>query len=381
MTLVEPPLAPEDAPRTERIVTVPLEGRAYDVVIGKDLLPEAGQRIRDQLGRTHALIVTDETVDAVHGNTLRASLGDAGINHDSFVVAAGESSKRMGVLAELVDAILGAGLERGDPVVALGGGVVGDLAGFAAGIARRGMPFVQIPTSLLAQVDSAVGGKTGVNSIHGKNLIGVFHQPALVLADTATLNTLPDRERRAGYAEIAKIAIIRDSAFFDRLERKGATALHEDLAGTIATAVAHKAEVVVGDERESGDRALLNLGHTFGHGIERCAQYRGIVHGEAVAIGLSVAMRLSVKLGLAPPSDAARVTAHLQKVGLPTDFSASPVPLTAPALTDAMQQDKKVKDGIIRFILARGIGDAFVSKGVDPSVLAQFLGEEGLPPS
>lgn len=373
---LDPPLQGET-----RTVHVPLPGRAYDVVIGRGLLRATGQRIAENLGRRNALIITDTTVDAAHGDTVRGSLSDAGITHKTYAVAPGETSKSMGVLTEVVDAILAAGLERSDVVIALGGGVMGDLAGFAAGVARRGMPFVQLPTSLLAQVDSAVGGKTGVNSKHGKNLIGVFHQPSLVLADTTALDTLPLRERRAGYAEIVKIGLIRDAAFFDRLEAAGPAALTDHLTDAVATAVAHKAEIVVGDEREAGDRALLNLGHTFGHAVERCAGYQGIVHGEAVAIGLAVAFRFSVRLGLAPPADAERVAAHLRAVGLPTSFAASPVALTAAGLTEAMQQDKKVKDGIIRFILVHGIGKAYVSAGVEPAALAAFLAEEGLPPS
>ncbi|MBJ3774201.1 3-dehydroquinate synthase [Acuticoccus mangrovi] len=363
-------------------ITVPLGERAYDVLIGDGLIAEAGRLIADRLKRCRALVVTDETVAALHLAALDASLEAAGIRAAHHVVPAGEGSKSIAGLVGTVDAILDAELERGDLVIALGGGVVGDLAGFAAAVARRGMPFVQVPTTLLAQVDSAVGGKTGINTRHGKNLVGAFHQPSLVIADTSVLDTLPERHRRAGYAEIVKIALLGDADFFARLERQGAGALREGLPAAIARAVAAKAAVVTEDEREAGRRALLNLGHTFGHAVERSAGYDDrVVHGEAVGLGLALAFRLSVALGLCPPEDAARVARHLQAVGLPTRFADVPVPLDATSLTAAMAQDKKVKDGVIRFILVNRIGDAFVSNGVDPGALAAFLAAEGLAPS
>lgn len=363
-------------------VEVPLGSRAYDVLVGPDLIAEAGERIANRLGRRRAIVVTDETVAGLHLDRLETSLAASGIRCVTHVVPEGEASKSVEMLHGTVDAILDAELERGDVVVALGGGVVGDLAGFAAAITRRGMPFVQVPTTLLAQVDSAVGGKTGINTRHGKNLVGAFHQPALVLADTSTLETLPARHRRAGYAEIVKIGLLGDLAFFERLESLGAAAMHEGLVDAIATAVAGKAAIVAEDERESGRRALLNLGHTFAHAVERCADYDGrVVHGEAVGLGLALAFRLSAMLGVAPPQDAERVEAHLAAVGLPTRFTDVPVPIGAAELRRAMQQDKKVKDGVIRFVLVKRIGDAFVSSGVAPEALEAFLRDEGLPES
>ena len=365
-----------------RTVPVPLGERAYDVVIGDGLIADAGHLVAARLGRRRALVVTDATVATLHLAALEDALAAGGIRTARHVVPAGEGSKSVAELHRTVDAILDAELERGDTVVALGGGVVGDLAGFAAAITRRGMPFVQVPTTLLAQVDSAVGGKTGINTRHGKNLVGAFHQPALVLADTATLATLPERHRRAGYAEVVKVGLLGDAPFFERLEALGARALTTGLGDAIATAVAAKAAIVVEDEREAGRRALLNLGHTFAHAVEACAGYDDrVVHGEAVGLGLALAFRLSAALGLCPRDDAMRVGRHLATVGLPTTFQDIPVALSAAPLMAAMQQDKKIKDGVVRFILVNRIGDAFVSAGVDPSGLAAFLKDEGLPPS
>lgn len=369
-----------DAAPARTRVAVELGARRYDVLIGPGLVREAGALLAREHPVRRAIIVTDAVVAEHHLAALRDGLG--AIVRAVHVVPAGEASKSWPVLIETVEAILAAGLERGDAVIALGGGVVGDLAGFAAAVARRGMPFVQIPTTLLAQVDSAVGGKTGINSAHGKNLVGAFHQPSLVLADTGTLATLPDRQRRAGYAEIVKIGLINDAAFFARLEALGSRAPRRDVEDTIATAVAAKAAVVVADEREAGQRALLNLGHTFAHAVERTAGYDGrVIHGEAVALGLCLAFRLSARLGLAPQKDAERVAAHLAAAGLPTTFSEVPVQCTMAGLTAAMAQDKKVKDGIVRFVLVSGIGGAFVSDGVAPDALADFLRSEGLPSS
>ncbi|WP_108659654.1 3-dehydroquinate synthase [Acuticoccus kandeliae] len=363
-------------------ITVPLGERAYDVLIGDGLIAEAGALIAARLGKRRTLIVTDESVAALHLSALQAGLKAGGLASTSHVVPAGESSKSIGHLTATVDAILDAELERGDIVVALGGGVVGDLAGFAAAITRRGMPFVQVPTTLLAQVDSSVGGKTGINTRHGKNLVGAFHQPALVLSDIATLSTLPDRHRRAGYAETVKAGLLGDRAFFERLEAQGAAALTDGLVEAIARAVEMKAEIVVEDERETGRRALLNLGHTFAHAVERCAGYDDrVVHGEAVGLGCALAFRFSVALGHCPAEDAERVARHLQAVGLPTTFADIPVPLNAEDVAGAMSQDKKVKDGVVRFVLVNGIGDAFVADGVPPARLISFLKSEGLPSS
>ncbi|MEM7695898.1 MAG: 3-dehydroquinate synthase [Pseudomonadota bacterium] len=359
-------------------VPVALGDRAYDVLIGEGLLDEAGPRVAQTVGPNHAMVVADEAVAAHYGDRLTASLTRAGISADITLVPPGEASKSATRLIAVTEAILAAGLERDDCVIALGGGVVGDLAGFAAAIARRGMPFVQIPTSLLAQVDSSVGGKTGINAPQGKNLIGAFHQPRLVLTDLAVLRTLSERERIAGYAEIAKIALINDAAFFARLEALGERAT-TDLAASIATAVAAKAAIVIADEREAGQRALLNLGHTFAHAIEAAGGYDGrIIHGEAVGLGICLAFRLSVRLGLCSPEDAERVDRHIKAVHLPTRFDAIAVRPTISGMKAAMAQDKKVKDGVIRFILTRGIGAAFVSDGVPDGPLTEFLSSEGL---
>ena len=361
-------------------VPVPLGERAYEVLVGPGLIREAGTLIAGRLGRRRALVVTDDTVMPLHLEALTTALTAAGIHATVHCVPEGEASKSMDRFSAVVDAILDAALEREDLVIALGGGVVGDLAGFAAAVTRRGMPFVQVPTTLLAQVDSAVGGKTGINTSHGKNLVGAFHQPSLVLADTAVLETLPLRHRRAGYAEIVKAALLGDADFFDRLEARGRAATSEDLVDAIATAVAAKAAIVVADEREAGPRALLNLGHTFAHAVERCAGYDGrVVHGEAVGLGLALAFRFSATLGLCPQDDAERVCAHLSMVGLPTRFGDLPVSLGRAGLIAAMQQDKKVKDGVIRFILVEEIGKAFVSSGVSAEALSAFLEAEGLP--
>ncbi|MEM8553022.1 MAG: 3-dehydroquinate synthase, partial [Pseudomonadota bacterium] len=331
------------------------------------------------LGRK-VMVVSDDVVAPLHLDKVVGTLASAGYRVHQHVVAAGETSKSPKHTLDLVDGILSAGFERTDWVLALGGGVVGDLAGFAAAISLRGLPFVQVPTTLLAQVDSSVGGKTGVNARQGKNLIGAFHQPAIVVSDIALLDSLPLRHRRAGYAEIVKMALIADREEFARLEALGAAVLDDDLAATIETAVRGKAAVVAADEREGGRRALLNLGHTFAHAIEKGAGYDDrVVHGEAVGLGLVLAFRLSAKLGLCAPAEADRVCAHLGVVGLPTTFGAIPAPLTVAGMQSAMAQDKKVKDEIIRFVLARGIGQAEVSAGVPPGEIAAFLHGEGLP--
>jgi shikimate kinase/3-dehydroquinate synthase len=314
-----------------------------------------------------------------------ASLDAAAVRHTTIVVAPGEASKSIATFAEVVDGLLAAKLERADLVVALGGGVVGDLAGFAAATLKRGTRFVQVPTTLLAQVDSSVGGKTGINSRHGKNLIGAFHQPSLVIADTETLSTLPPRELRAGYAEVVKYGVIGDAAFFARLESGWRDMLDGKpaLVDAIATSCAAKAAIVSRDELERGERALLNFGHTFGHSLEQLTDYDGtrLVHGEAVAIGMCLAMRLSSRLRLCPDEDRQRVEAHLAAAGLKTrvdeiaGFSAH-----AETVLETMYQDKKVERGMLTFILARKIGDCFIAKNVDAGEIFTFLHEEaGLP--
>jgi 3-dehydroquinate synthase len=322
--------------------------------------------------------VTDATVASIHAETLERGLAGAGIRFARVTVPAGEATKSWQHLQDVCEAVLAARLERGDLVVALGGGVVGDLAGFAAAVVRRGMRFVQIPTTLLAQVDSSVGGKTGINSPHGKNLIGAFHQPSLVLADTGILDTLSPREFRAGYAEVAKYGLIDDPGFFAWLEQhhRGVFSGGPERAEAIRISCAAKAAVVVRDEREDGDRALLNLGHTFAHAFERITRYDGsrLVHGEAVAVGLACAFRFSTRLGLSPGQDASRVEGHLRTVGLPTSIRQIPGwDAGAEAILDAMAQDKKVKRGALTFILARGIGQSFIAHGVEASAVREFL--------
>lgn len=363
---------------TARTIRVGLEERAYDILIGRNLLERAGQEIAARMPGARAAIITDANVAALHLATIEESLKAAGIQGTAIRVPAGEQSKSFPVLETVVDAILAARLERRDVVIALGGGVVGDLSGFAAGIVRRGMDFVQVPTTLLAQVDSSVGGKTGINTAHGKNLVGVFHQPKLVLADTGVLDTLPPREFRAGYAETVKYGLIDRPEFFAWLEANW----QEVFAGgearehAIAEACRAKADVVARDERESGDRALLNLGHTFGHALEAATGYDSsrLVHGEGVAIGMALAHRFSARLNLASPDDYQRVEAHLRAVGLPTKLSDIPGGLPgADRLLEYVAQDKKVSRGALTFILTRGIGQSFIAKDVPASEVLAFL--------
>lgn len=364
-------------------VTVPvlLPGRAYDILIGRGLLETIGARIAALAPGAACAVVTDEQVAAHHLATVAASLGAAAIRHETVVLPAGEGAKSYAMLERVCDAVIAARMERGDLVVALGGGVIGDLAGFAAAVIRRGMRFIQAPTTLLAQVDSSVGGKTGINSPHGKNLVGAFHQPSLVLADVGVLDTLSPREFRAGYAEVVKYGLIDDAPFFDWLEenRRGVFAGGPERAEAIRVSCAAKAAMVVRDEREEGDRALLNLGHTFGHAFERICRYDGarLVHGEAVAIGLACAFRFSARLGLAPGQDASRVEAHLRGAGLPTRIRDIPGwDCGAESILDAMAQDKKVRRGALTFILARGIGQSFIAPGVETADVRGFLDEE-----
>ena len=323
-------------------------------------------------------MVTDTVVAETYLEPTLGALKEAGFACSHVSVEAGERSKDLATLGAVLDDILGRGIERSTALVALGGGVVGDLTGFAASVLLRGLPFVQIPTTLLAQVDSGVGGKTGVNSTHGKNLIGTFHQPRLVLADVATLGTLPARELRAGYAEIVKYGLIDDPEFFAWLEENGAALLAGD-RDLLRTAVAHscraKARIVGADERERGSRALLNLGHTFGHALEAETGYDGsLLHGEAVAYGIVLAHRLSAALGLCSEDDAARAAAHFRAVGLPSEAGALPaVRWDPPALIERMKRDKKVQDGRMTFVLTRGIGRAFLSQDVPPEALGALL--------
>lgn len=363
------------------VVPVDLADRTYDILIGPGLLAQAGTELARRFPGARYAIVTDETVAEHHLEAVAKSLTDADLAFTSIVVTPGEASKSFEVLESVVDGVLSARLERGDLLIALGGGVVGDLVGFAAGIVRRGMRFVQMPTTLLSQVDSSVGGKTGINTRHGKNLVGLFHQPSLVLADTATLDTLDPRHLRAGYAEVVKYGLIDDPEFFRWLEGSHAEIFAGGPAriGAVAASCRAKAEVVRLDERETGSRALLNLGHTFGHAFETATDYDAdrLVHGEAVAIGMALAHRFSVRMDLASIDDAERVEAHLRAVGLPTRIADIPGDIgTADDLMRAIFQDKKVKRGRLTFILTNGIGKAFVADDVDPADVRDFLAGE-----
>jgi 3-dehydroquinate synthase len=365
--------------QTDRMIRVPVDlgARSYEIRIGENLLGSIGEECA-ALGARNVAVVTDRTVGALHLEMVRESLEAAGLILSEIVLPPGEQTKSFTHLEEVCARLLEARIERTDLVVALGGGVIGDLAGFAAAVLRRGVRVVQVPTSLLAQVDSSVGGKTGINMRAGKNLIGSFHQPSLVLADSGVLDTLSPREFRAGYAEVAKYGLINDADFFNWLE-----ANHRDifLGGSartraIATSCASKAAIVARDETETGDRALLNLGHTFGHALEAAVGYDGarLVHGEGVAIGMVAAFQFSAFLGLSPASDAERVEAHLKVVGLPTRINHIPGEVGgADRLIDLMGQDKKVKAGRLTFILARGIGQSFVTSDVEPEQVRSFL--------
>ena len=367
--------------RARRKVAVALGERSYEVLIGPDLLPETGRLIAARLGKGKCGIVTDRNVAKHHLPALEASLRAEGRLRGSIVLEPGEQTKSFRELAPLSERLLEMGLERGDLIVAFGGGVIGDLAGFAAGILRRGVRFVQVPTTLLAQVDSSVGGKTGINTAQGKNLIGVFHQPSLVVADTDVLKSLPVREMRAGYSEVAKYGLIGDAAFFARLEKDWPAIFAHDpdaLSSAIETSVAAKARIVERDEHETGDRALLNLWHTFGHALEAWTGYSDrLLHGEGVAVGMCLAFRFSERLGLCEKGPAARVAKHLADVGLPTRIGDIPGwRADAGELVRLMGQDKKVRDGKLTFILVRDIGEAFVARDVDPGAVRSFLSAE-----
>ncbi|MEW6017241.1 MAG: 3-dehydroquinate synthase [Pseudomonadota bacterium] len=366
-------------------VEVGLGERAYRVLIGGGLIDTAGAHIAPLLKRGRVAVVSDETVWGLHGERLTGALARSGVEATPILVPAGEGSKSFDMLAKVSDDLLALSLDRGDMVVAFGGGVVGDLAGFAAAIYKRGIDFIQIPTTLLAQVDSSVGGKTAIDTPRGKNLIGAFHQPRLVLADLDVLATLSAREMRAGYAEVIKYGLLGDFAFFEWLEAHGAKLLArepEALAHAVARSVAMKAEIVAEDEREAGRRALLNLGHTFGHALEAETGYgHELLHGEGVAIGMAQAFRFSASQGLCPRQDADRAVAAIAAAGLPVQMTQAPGhPFATSALLSHMAQDKKAEGGRLTFILARGLGNAFVAKDVDPAVIKAFLVEEGATP-
>lgn len=368
-----------------RTVPVGLGARAYDVLVGQGLLDRAGRLIAPFQKRGRTAVVSDETVWALHGARLTAALNDAGIEALPVIVPPGEQTKSFAGLADVSDRLLALELDRGDIITAFGGGVVGDLAGFAAAIYKRGIDFVQIPTTLLAQVDSSVGGKTAIDTPRGKNLVGAFHQPRLVLADLSVLATLPDREMRAGYAEIIKYGLLGDRDFFEWLETNAAAVLARDpeaLAHAVARSVEMKAEIVAEDEREQGRRALLNLGHTFGHALESETGYgEALLHGEAVGVGMALAFRFSASQSLATGQDAERAGRAIAASGLPTLLSeVAGHPFNAARLVGHMAQDKKAEAGRLTFILARGLGDAFVARDVDASAVRDFLVAEGATP-
>ncbi|MGH7025522.1 MAG: 3-dehydroquinate synthase [Caulobacteraceae bacterium] len=367
-----------------REVRVALAGRSYDIVIGRGAIDVAGGRLAPLLRRPRVAVVMDETVSGLHGPRLAAALAAARIAALPIVIPPGEGSKSFAGLEALCDALLGLELERGDMILAFGGGVVGDLTGFAAAIYKRGVDFIQIPTTLLAQVDSSVGGKTAIDTPRGKNLIGAFHQPRLVLADLALLDTLPDREMRCGLAEVVKCALLGDAAFFTWLERHARSVLARDdeaLVEAVARSVEVKAAIVAEDEREGGARALLNLGHTFAHALEAESGYgEALKHGEAVALGCALALRLSVRLDLCARADADRAEGLITSCGLPKRLADLGRSFSADALLERMAQDKKASGGRLTFILSRGIGQAFVAGDIDPPAVRAFLDEEGAAP-
>ena len=368
-----------------RTIPVGLESRSYDVLVGHDLLDQAGALMRPFLPRGRTAVVCDETVERLHGPRLNAALKAQGLDVSWVVMPPGEQTKSWDGLAEVSDRLLALGLDRGDAITAFGGGVVGDLAGFAASIYKRGIDFIQIPTTLLAQVDSSVGGKTAIDTPRGKNLIGAFHQPRLVLADLAVLSTLSDREMRAGYAEVIKYGLLGDFRFFEWLESEAVHVLAQRpdaLVHAVARSVEMKAQIVGQDEKEAGARAWLNLGHTFGHALEAETGYGPtLLHGEGVAVGCAMAFRLSAVLGLCPSQDAVRAEAAIAASGLPTRLSqVSGGPFAAQALIAHMGQDKKAEGGRLTFVLARRIGEALVAKGVDAGKVRAFLIGEGAVP-
>jgi 3-dehydroquinate synthase len=349
---------------------VDLGARSYDIVIGSGLLPETGTYVAPFAKSAGVVVITDATVAKLHLPIVVASLDRAGIRHHSVVVPAGEASKSFACFEDVVEQILARGIERSTLIIALGGGVIGDLAGYVAASLLRGLDFVQIPTTLLSQVDSSVGGKTGINSKSGKNLVGAFHQPRLVLADTAVLDTLPEREILAGYAEIAKYGLIDDPEFFDWLEINAPAVIAKDgdeRKQAVLRSCAAKARIVSQDERENGKRALLNLGHTFGHSFEAELGYDGrLLHGEAVAMGMVIAHDVCAAMGMAPAQETARIIKHLVAVGLPVRASQiAGVHWDVDRLISHMSHDKKVRDGQITFVMTRGIGKAFTSREMD----------------
>lgn len=364
----------------QTVISVGLGERGYEILVGAGLLADAAAIVGPHLARPQTAIITDENVAGLHLATLRDALAGAGIASTEIIVPAGEGAKTFTQLERVLDQLLEARIERGDSIIALGGGVVGDLTGFAASILRRGIDVVQIPTTLLAQVDSSVGGKTGINTRQGKNLIGTFHQPRLVVIDVDVLETLPKREFLAGYAEVAKYGLIGDAEFFVWLEANGAAAAAGNVEArrhAIVESCRAKARVVEADERETGERALLNLGHTFAHAFEAEAGYDGsLLHGEAVAVGLVMAFQLSAHMGLCSGEDAARVQRHLSAMGLPTTLRSVKTVWDADRIAGRMTQDKKSRQGVVPFVLARGIGKAFLSSDVTQADVMSVLRQD-----
>jgi 3-dehydroquinate synthase len=373
--------SPEETPASTARVGVELGSRRYDILVGPGLLERAGAQLLPLLSRKRVLVVSDETVAALHLPRLAEGLLAAGIEHQAMVLPPGEATKDFAHLEQLTRAIVKHGIERKDLILALGGGVIGDLTGFAAAVTLRGIGYVQLPTTLLAQVDSSVGGKTAIDLPEGKNLVGAFHQPRLVLADLDALATLPKRELLAGYAEVVKYGLIDDPGFFAWLEQNGEALIGGDAAlrrHAVMTSCRAKAAIVARDETETGDRALLNLGHTFAHALEAEVGYDGaLLHGEAVAIGMVLAFELSERLGLSPPGDADRIRRHFDRIGLPTGIhrASGQRRFDAARLIQHMRKDKKVSGGRITFILARGIGRAFVARDVDPAEAERLLAD------
>lgn len=373
-TLVDTPIA------SDNLIQVDLADRSYEIRVGESMLSRAGSCLMPLLAQPRVVVITDDNVAPLYLAELRNSLESEKIDCSHIILAAGEQTKSFDCLSDLIDRLLDQTVERGTTLVALGGGVIGDITGFASGIVLRGLDFIQIPTTLLAQVDSSVGGKTGINTRRGKNLVGLFHQPRVVLADVRTLDTLHPRQLRAGYAEVVKYGLINDPDFFSWLEDNGARVCNgEHLAQkhAVITSCKAKAAIVASDEREAGQRALLNLGHTFGHALEAETGFGDVLlHGEAVALGMTMAFDFSVRLGLCPPADAERLRRHLAAVGLPTALSdVAGIEWTADSLLDHMRRDKKVRDGRMTFVLARGIGQSFISRDVDVPQVHQLLSD------
>ncbi|MCF8467577.1 MAG: 3-dehydroquinate synthase [Sneathiella sp.] len=362
-------------------VPVSLGARSYDILVGANLLPDAGKHLKSVLKNPRVAIVTDETVADLHLETLQDSLNRAGIANTALVFPAGESSKSLATYGELMNQLLDTRIQRDEAIIALGGGVMGDLTGYAAATLRRGVDFIQIPTTLLSQVDSSVGGKTGINAPQGKNLIGAFYQPRLVLADISCLGSLPKREILAGYAEVVKYGLLGDTAFFEWLEKNGADVIAGDIDARIYAveqSIKAKARIVAVDEREGGIRALLNLGHTFGHALEAETSYGSqLIHGEAVSIGMIMAAELSAKLGHMTRQDSTRIRAHFEKVGLPCNVPNVPgINWNAEKLLAHMRQDKKISGGRITLILMKAIGSAFVTQDVGESDILSIIRQE-----